>query len=185
MARGNGHRVGCACGVCRPAPPEARFWPFVDRSGGPDACWPWAGSRNPDGYGRFCIGGQQLVPAHRFAYSLATGTQLDDMEGREVMHSCDNPPCVSPAHLSLGTRQDNAQDASRKGRLHRPSAQRTHCDRGHEYTPQNTLRRTGKGRHCRTCHNEARQRRRARAKVAPIPALEATDAFEPTTSTTE
>jgi hypothetical protein len=164
MARGNGHRAGCACGVCRPAPPEERFWPKVERRG-PDECWLWLGAAVPEGYGRFCVSGRPLIPAHRFAYSLATGTPLDAMIGLEVLHSCDNPPCVNPAHLSLGTRQDNMQDASRKGRLHHPWSMRTHCDRGHEYTPQNTLRRRRKGRHCRTCHNEARQRRRARAKA--------------------
>jgi hypothetical protein len=90
----------------------ASFWDNADRSGGPDACWPWAKQRHSRGYGYFCIKKRKKF-AHRVAWELATG---GDASGLVVMHSCDNPPCVNPAHLRLGTARDNAQDCIAKGR---------------------------------------------------------------------
>lgn len=89
-----------------------RFGERVDRSAGPYACWPWTGARNRDGYGRlwFKDGDEQ---AHRAAYIVAHGYIPVRMC---VMHSCDNPPCCNPAHLSIGTKYDNAQDMVQKGR---------------------------------------------------------------------
>ena len=82
-----------------------RFWPKIDRSGGPSACWPWIGARNRRGYGRISVGGKNQL-AHRVAYSLVVGTP----EGTMILHSCDNPPCCNPAHLRSGTAGDNTDD---------------------------------------------------------------------------
>jgi hypothetical protein len=94
----------------------SRFNAKVDRSGGPDACWPWMASTRDRGYGQFSVGGREgaIPPTHRLAFVLATGqVPADDVC---VLHRCDNPPCCNPAHLFLGTRADNAHDRDSKGR---------------------------------------------------------------------
>jgi hypothetical protein len=92
---------------------EDRFWAKVDKSG---ECWVWTGSRNWAGYGYLGAvrgHGRQLA-AHRVSWELANGSIP---EGLHVLHHCDNPPCVRPEHLFVGTRSDNLSDAGRKGRL--------------------------------------------------------------------
>lgn len=88
-----------------------RFWSKVDRSGGPDACWPWTGAVDGKGYGRFNIAGHN-IPAHRVALALA-GRDPGDACG---LHSCDNPPCCNAAHLVRGTLQDNNRHIAERGR---------------------------------------------------------------------
>lgn len=88
--------------------PEERFWAKVDKRG-PDDCWEWTSSRLPKGYGRF---GSTL--AHRYVYELTHGREA--AEGVVIRHTCDNPPCVNPAHLIAGTYKDNTDDMMRRGR---------------------------------------------------------------------
>jgi len=95
----------------RPRPSADRFWEKVDKRG-PDDCWLWQGAKQPGGYGSFWTGKKQ-DGAHRFSYELHNGPIPPDTD---VCHSCDNPACVNPAHLWLGSRTDNMQDCSRKGR---------------------------------------------------------------------
>jgi hypothetical protein len=92
--------------------PEARFWIQVDKSG---ECWTWTGGCDDDGYGTFTakIEGRRYLRAHRFSYWLATGTHP---LGLWVLHHCDNPPCIRPDHLFLGTAADNNADMFTKGR---------------------------------------------------------------------
>ena len=87
-----------------------RLWRRVDKSGGPDACWPYMGSRNSSGYGG--LGGKD-GSTHRAAHESENGPIPD---GMSVCHRCDNPPCCNPAHLFLGTVLDNSRDMVSKGR---------------------------------------------------------------------
>jgi hypothetical protein len=75
------------------------------------ACWEWEGSRLPRGYGR--LNGKYV---HRMVYEHVYGPIPP---GMYVCHSCDNPPCINPKHLWLGTVQDNTADATAKGRMPR------------------------------------------------------------------
>lgn len=97
-----------------------RFWSKVDRSGGDDACWPFAGYRMPDGYGRVDWRGK-LELAHRVAWSLANGQPLPE---DDVLHECDNPPCCNPSHLFLGSHEINMADMVVKGRSSRKLGER-------------------------------------------------------------
>lgn len=92
------------------------FWANIDTSGGPDACWPWTGPVDQDGYGHF-FNGVRPIAAHREAYRLAKGEPRHN-----VCHSCDNPPCCNAAHLFDGTQRENVHDAISKGR--HPAARR-------------------------------------------------------------
>ena len=89
----------------------ARFQKFVPRAS-PTDCWEWRGTRNNKGYGKFWLNGRTDL-AHRVSYRIHNG---EIPAGLMVRHTCDNPPCVNPAHLLVGTRKDNAQDALERDR---------------------------------------------------------------------
>jgi hypothetical protein len=88
----------------------ASFWTRVDKSG---ECWTWTGRTDEKGYGRVGYQSRNSVGAHRVAWALTHGGQLPELP---VLHHCDNPPCVNPAHLFLGTLADNNRDRQAKGR---------------------------------------------------------------------
>ena len=98
---------------------QDRFWSKVDQSKGLFDCWLWTASCSTKGYGWFCLAGRQLH-AHRVAYELAIGPIPS---GFCVLHHCDNPPCVNPAHLWLGTQADNGCDMDAKGRRFLPKGE--------------------------------------------------------------
>ena len=89
---------------------EKRFWDKVDKT---DDCWNWTGSVDKDGYGLTRLNGK-LIKAHRLSYSFLNGIIP---EGMCICHHCDNPGCVKPSHLFMGTDADNVHDAISKGRL--------------------------------------------------------------------
>lgn len=89
-----------------------RFWGRVDKSNGPDACWLWMGCTSSFGYGRMKIDGRDMH-TNRVSWELHNG---EIPAGMKVLHRCDNPPCVNPAHLFLGTSADNTHDMIAKGR---------------------------------------------------------------------
>jgi hypothetical protein len=94
---------------------EKRFWSKVEVKG-PDECWPWKGSRTNKGYGKLQFKTRKkTVTAHRLSLALHDPTFVDS-PAILGLHSCDNPSCVNPKHLSQGSVADNNRDAFRKGR---------------------------------------------------------------------
>lgn len=86
-----------------------RFWSKVNKT---DTCWLWVGAKQTSGYGRFWDG-ERNDGAHRFSYRLNTG---EIPEGKAILHTCDNPCCVNPYHLKVGTQKENMQDMYEKNR---------------------------------------------------------------------
>lgn len=98
---------------------ENRFWSKVDRHDA-DACWLWTAALDAHGYGRFSVGGRRgaMEKAPRVAWSITHGT-IPTVQ--HVLHHCDTPSCVNPAHLFLGDAALNAADKVAKGRQLRGS----------------------------------------------------------------
>ena len=94
---------------------EERFWNFVDKQSNED-CWEWKGQILLNGYGRISLGSKKDGGglAHRVSWKLHNKKDIPD--GMFVMHKCDNPSCVNPNHLLIGTPKDNTQDMIAKGR---------------------------------------------------------------------
>jgi hypothetical protein len=141
-----------------------RFWSKVD-TGQDGGCWLWTGAADSKGYGVFTIrdanstSGWRNVKSNRAAW-VAYNTEIP--EGLSVLHHCDNPSCVNPAHLFLGTEKDNRQDQIGKGRFtlrkfDEQQIQRMHEMRalgmtfkeiGREFgVPKGTIHRITSGRH--------------------------------------
>lgn len=88
---------------------EAKFWARVAKT---DSCWIWTGLKIRQGYGRFSLNGKNWL-AHRLAFLFTYGEFPDDLC---VLHNCDNPSCVRPDHLRLGSIRDNNADTMVRGR---------------------------------------------------------------------
>lgn len=136
---------------------EERFWAKVDKSGD---CWLWTARINSCGYGTFSARANGWVPrmAHRLAYEyligpIPVGLQLD--------HLCRNRACVNPEHCEPVTGRENTL---RGVTLAAANAAKTHCIRGHEFTPENTNVGPSGARRCRTC-SALRQRKYRRKKA--------------------
>jgi hypothetical protein len=112
VARGDGKYCSRKCYFNRNGETLAqRFWGKVKKS---DGCWEWQAYRDEDGYGSVgSFGNADRMSTHRYSWVLHNGPIPADLF---VLHRCDNPPCVRPDHLFLGTVLDNNRDAIAKGR---------------------------------------------------------------------
>jgi len=156
----------------------ARVAPMMDDRG----CWEWVGASGSTGYGSLSLYNAQTqgthpFKAHRVSYALHNGNPA----GKVVRHTCDNPTCVNPAHLLLGTHADNVHDTIARGHLDIVSiraghAQKygyssTHCAGGHPRTPENTrpyIKNAKTYTYCRICRYLQLRNRRALLKEVTI-----------------
>jgi len=140
---------------------ENRFnekWVPVTESG----CWLWTGAvsggkASGAQYGYMSVGGRSgsVQRAHRVSYELYVG---EIPEGLFVRHKCDNPLCVNPDHLEVGTHQENMRDMADRDRR-----KRSHCKRGHELNEENAYTNSRGHKYCKVCKRDS-QREKHRAE---------------------
>jgi hypothetical protein len=123
----------------------SRFWKYASDQPGLD-CWEWQGGKTAAGYGELGVGTNKTMYAHRLSYRIYRG---DIPRGLYICHACDNPGCVNPAHLFLGSDADNQRDKIQKGRS--KNQRKTYCIHGHAFDEKNTRWRKDGGRTCRKC----------------------------------
>ena len=128
-----------------------RFWAKVDKDG-PNGCWVWTGDtvRGPHRYGRLWTD-KRPVTTHRYSWQIHFGPIPD---GALVCHHCDNPPCVRPDHLFLGTDRDNIHDMIRKGRAYHPRGE------AHQFYRRGDLMRGERGPNARLKDKQVAEIRR-------------------------
>ncbi len=129
-----------------------RFWKRVQKQD--NGCWLWTGAAGRYGYIGF---NGKTMAAHRFVYRAWPTTDPIPDDTPQLDHRCRNGLCVNPAHLDPVTNRENSL---RGVGFSAVNARKTHCPRGHRYTPENTMiqvRRTAIARHCRACRAEKRR----------------------------
>lgn len=152
----NAHRQRAASGNTRAgtpvrqaysdAPPEVRFWDYVDKT---ESCWLWTGYVKTAGYGQFNVCHGRTALAHRYSYELLVGPIP---AGLTIDHLCKVRRCVNPDHMEPVTAGENALRGDGPAAL---AARRDTCGKGHPYTPQ-TTRIEDDHRRCLTCRREQR-----------------------------
>jgi hypothetical protein len=145
---------------------EARFWSYVNKEPGqgPNGeCWEWTASKSYLGYGYFKL--DKIRKPHRISWEIANKAKIP--AGLFVLHSCDNPPCVNPAHLAVGTNSQNMKEMYARGRSIPPGARRTHCPKGHPLSGDNLKEaRLKLGlRECLACSKASYAARQAKASA--------------------
>jgi hypothetical protein len=136
----------------------ALFWMQV-KVNKETSCWEWQGTKDGHGYGTFSLGGGKSEKASRFSWQYYNGEIPD---GLFACHICDNPPCVNPNHLFLGTATDNMQDMIAKGRagwqkkIRKPDRCKDQCKNGHLMIDDNIRiinTKRGPRRVCKLCQD--------------------------------
>ena len=143
----NGHTGGR-----RVTDPQDRFWPRVNKDGplwNGTPCWEWLGRIDRGGYGGFKADGYRWMGAHVFAYENLVGPVP---AGLVIDHLCRNRRCVNPDHMEPVIFAENILRGTGPTAVNK---RKTHCIRGHEFTPENTyIHKKYGGRMCRECHRE-------------------------------
>lgn len=124
-----------------------------------DGCWEWTAAKQVGGYGVLNVAGRTTL-AHRVVYELLVGPVP---EGTEIDHLCRNRACVRPDHLDPVSKKVNI---ARGASLPADNARKTHCIRGHEFTPENLGKFVDGWRRCRICHAERERRYRAKRRAS-------------------
>lgn len=116
------------------------FWALVFKT---DTCWLWVAGVDTEGYGQFMFQGRRWL-VHRLSYSQ----ENELIKGLVLDHSCEVRRCVNPLHLDQVTDRVNILKGKAPTAI---NARKTHCKRGHEFTPENTYRYKDGRRDCKTC----------------------------------
>ena len=152
-------------------PPLAeRFRAKIDATAGPLECWLFTGYHDTGGYGKMMAGApsQRFIRTHRISYALAHNINPVDLPSDVVVrHTCDNPPCVNPAHLVAGTQVDNMHDMAERGRVRNGYEWVDgKCHAGHDITnPANVKANYGRQR-CGACAKQRQAEYRSRRRAA-------------------
>lgn len=133
-----------------------KFWSQVAIRSSQE-CWLWLGSKDPHGYGRAIVPGHKSQRAHRISLEQAGVIVDDDLS---VLHQCNVPACVNPAHLYVGTALENAKDRAAAGR--HVNQRKTHCPQGHAY---DRVKPSNGRRYCGRCDNAKQSARWASLTV--------------------
>ena len=140
--------------------PEDRFWARVEKG---DGCWLWTGARSGNGYGCMRVEGK-VHSVHRLSYEWHIGPIPDGFTIDHVRErGCVSRLCVNPDHLEAVTNRENILRSDSACAI---NARKTHCDRGHEFTEENTKVRPH-GRECRACAAMMQRQRRAQPRLLP------------------
>lgn len=136
------------------APLEERFWSKVLKRE-EDECWIWLGSLTTTGYGQIYVNEfKKPIVAHRVAIFIHTGSW--PLEGMHTDHLCRLRMCVNAKHLETVTPRENIHRGNAWSGV---NARKTHCNHGHEFTPENTYYRDNGSRKCLTCHSDRERQR--------------------------
>jgi hypothetical protein len=127
-----------------------RFWENVEIPPNENDCWIWTGLKSKKGYGSISLIGKKMMRAHRLSWELYNKREIPYW--LLACHVCDNPSCVNPNHIFIGTHKDNARDSMKKGRFFATRKQPSgHCSLGHEPTISNTYTYPSGRKECRIC----------------------------------